>query len=45
MSEVEYEAITKETLESLAERFDEILEDVQDIPEADLALSVSARSH
>ncbi|KAG0425826.1 hypothetical protein HPB47_027023 [Ixodes persulcatus] len=39
MSEVEYEAITKETLESLAERFDEILEDVQDIPEADLALS------
>ncbi|CAN7992817.1 unnamed protein product, partial [Ixodes hexagonus] len=39
MSENDYESVTKETLESLAERFDEILEDVQDIPEADLALS------
>ncbi|XP_075536272.1 frataxin isoform X1 [Dermacentor variabilis] len=39
MTEVEYEAITKETLESLAERFDEIIEDLSDVPEADLALS------
>ncbi|XP_050045508.1 frataxin, mitochondrial isoform X2 [Dermacentor andersoni] len=39
MTEVEYEAVTKETLESLAERFDEIIEDLSDVPEADLALS------
>uniref|UniRef100_L7LYI3 ferroxidase n=1 Tax=Rhipicephalus pulchellus TaxID=72859 RepID=L7LYI3_RHIPC len=39
MTEAEYEAITKETLESLAERFDEIIEDLSDVPEADFALS------
>ncbi|XP_037291214.2 frataxin isoform X2 [Rhipicephalus microplus] len=39
MTEAEYEAITKDTLESLAERFDEIIEDLSDVPEADFALS------
>lgn len=39
MSEIEYEALTKETLESLAEKFDEIIEELSDVPEADLALS------
>lgn len=41
MSELTYETVSKETLESLSEKFDEILDDVSDIPEADLALSVS----
>ncbi|XP_064474429.1 frataxin, mitochondrial-like isoform X2 [Ornithodoros turicata] len=39
ISAAQYESITQETLESLAERFEEILDDVTDIPEADLALS------
>uniref|UniRef100_A0A1E1X0Q1 ferroxidase n=1 Tax=Amblyomma aureolatum TaxID=187763 RepID=A0A1E1X0Q1_9ACAR len=39
MSEAEYEALTKEALESLAEKFDEVIEDLCDVPEADLALS------
>lgn len=39
MSEIEYEALTRETLESLAEKFDEIIEELSDVPEADLALS------
>ncbi|KAK8762572.1 frataxin [Amblyomma americanum] len=39
MSEMEYEALTKEALETLAEKFDEVIEDLCDVPEADLALS------